>query len=688
MTQILQFLRQSELFENVPTSHEAQLARLFMRRKYAQNSLVFEQGANPNFLFLILSGKVELRKRDLLTGIELLLSLYSEGRSLGEEAVLTETPYPYFAIATQPCELLLLKREHFGQILQSLPMVGAAAAAMIARRTTRFAAEKGIRFINLTKLTIDQKLFLELPKNIVKKHNVALIARRGKTATLAMVNPHDLVAYDEVKRIMKGNYIEPVGVSKDDFDKLFAKMMLPYANEVQKGNNQHGILPQSNNVSHQIQYMQDRTSKDEDRSARLAGEQIIRLLNRIIGDGLELDASDIHIEPSEEHVEIRYRIDGRLWRRPDKMPIRSHNAIVGRMKALAGMNITDRRRPQDGRLSVIMKDREITLRLSTLPTRFGEKVVIRILDRSTGLMSLDRIIDIPNVREKVRELVTKPHGIVLVTGPTGSGKTTTMYSAILERKTEGINIVTIEDPIEYSIPGITQVQFNQAAGLGYAEAIRAFLRQDTDIMLIGETRDPKTAQNAMQAALSGHLVVTSLHTNSALASIYRLQEMGIERFLIANAVVGVIAQRLVRRICQDCRQPKQYEKSAVQSIYGKQSKIPQLWHGKGCKSCNNTGTKGRVAALEVVTMTEELGSGIAEGLSMSELKSLAIKGEMITLRKYCKYLLRRGLTTPHEVLRVLYAESESSKETKIACKDCGYLNETTNKFCEECGETV
>jgi type IV pilus assembly protein PilB len=448
------------------------------------------------------------------------------------------------------------------------------------------------------------------------------------------------------------------------------------------------LLPRMPARTYNLRFLQEGNENisEDERKASVAGEQVVNLLNQLIGDALSLDASDIHIEPHETELSVRYRIDGRLLKRAEVLPMRFANAISSRLKALASMNITERRKPQDGRLGTAFNNREVSLRISTIPTRFGEKIVMRVLDKSQSLVSLDRIIGLQEVKELVRSLVFQPHGIVLITGPTGSGKTTTMYSAILERKEEGINIVTVEDPIEYTIPGITQVQYNDAVDLGYAEAIKAFLRQDTDIMLIGETRDARTASYAMQAALSGHLVVTSLHTNSALSTIYRLREMGIEPFLIGNALAGVIAQRLLRTICSDCREPHTYHPSLLSRIFEPGSEIPTLYHGPGCARCNRTGYRGRAAVFEVIRMSEDLRSGIAAGSPMKELRTLALDAGMVTFKDYCRKLLVRGLTTPSEIMRVLYSEDDNGpkKEAK-ACSSCGFSNALGNRYCEECG---
>ncbi|RME07206.1 MAG: type II/IV secretion system protein, partial [Deltaproteobacteria bacterium] len=346
-----------------------------------------------------------------------------------------------------------------------------------------------------------------------------------------------------------------------------------------------------------------------------------------LGEALDFDASDIHLEPQEDHAVVRYRIDGKLMRRWHPIPIRFYAPLVTRLKVLGKMDITEKRKPQDGRIAIFRNKREIDFRLSTLPTRFGEKIVMRVLDRSSFLVNLNRLIVIDEVYETVRGMVNQPYGILFVAGPTGSGKTTTMYSAIMERKDEGINIVTVEDPVEYSIPGITQVQINEATNLGFSEAIRAFLRQDPDIIMVGETRDPQTARHAMTAALMGHLVFTSLHANDAIGTILRLRDIGIETFLIANAVVGTIYQRLLRRICQVCREPFDYDEDLLRRVRvdaeGKAATPVTYFRGRGCHACNGTGFRGRIAAYEVLRINEELRHLVSIGAETSKIREAA-----------------------------------------------------------------
>lgn len=683
-----QFLGSTELFNHLPEEGFQQLGAAVSVQRYFPSVSVFEQGGAPEYLYMIYSGSVEVRRKDTLTGMEFLLAVYGPGKSVGEEGVLIDQPYPIGATAIEESHVIAIHRNDVRRILQAFPSVGIAAARIMARRTNRFIAEKGVRFISLSKLNVTAEVVSFLPQRIIKEHLVIPVARKGNTLTVAMVNPHNLVAYDEVQRAAKGMYIEPVGVAESDYERFLRLHVDKVSDASHLAENVLPPMPQRN---HNLRFHQEGNENitESERRGEVLGEQVINYLNQVIGDGLVLDASDIHVEPGPEKIHIRYRIDGSLMRRAEGIPMRFHSAMMNRLKAAASMDITERRKPLDGRLAVTFNQREISLRISTVPTRFGENLVIRVLDKANALMSLDRIVLVPAVREMIRELIFQPHGIVLVTGPTGSGKTTTMYSALMERHQEGVNIVTIEDPIEYTIPGITQVQYNEGVELGYAEAIRAFLRQDTDVMLIGETRDPRTAHNAIQAALSGHLVVSSLHTNSALGTVYRLQEMGIETFLIANALAGVIAQRLVRKTCSECRAPHEFSAPILDRIY-EGAEPGQLYKGAGCSRCNNTGYRGRTAVMEVLDFNEELRTAIAEGASMAELRRISREGGMIGFRDYAKYLLTRGLTTPDEVIRVLYLEEDADrvKAKMIQCGQCNHKNTPNHSFCEECGADI
>jgi type IV pilus assembly protein PilB len=365
---------------------------------------------------------------------------------------------------------------------------------------------------------------------------------------------------------------------------------------------------------------------------------------------LKKGASDIHIEPMEKGCRVRYRIDGVL-REEMMLPRKIILPLISRIKIISKLDITERRLPQDGRITMKVGDKTVDFRVSSVPTKFGEKICTRILDKSNTAMGLDRIISHQPTLELVREMIKKPYGIIFVTGPTGSGKSTSLYSALAEKNEIDVNISTVEDPIEYDLAGINQVQVNSDIGLDFARVLRAFLRQDPDIILVGETRDKETAKIAVEAALTGHLVFTTLHANDAPSTFMRLNEMGIEPFLISTSIIGIIAQRLVRRICPNCKE-KYVPEKAILKYLGLQEDI-ELYKGKGCDACSMTGYKGRVGVYEVLMIDEPVRHLIAEGAETNIIRQEAIRRGMRTLKDYCIILLKEGLTTIDEVLRTV-----------------------------------
>jgi type IV pilus assembly protein PilB len=420
---------------------------------------------------------------------------------------------------------------------------------------------------------------------------------------------------------------------------------------------------------------------------------VINLVNRILAKALHDKVSDIHIEPQEENLRIRFRKDGVLREAFDPLPKKIIPAVTARFKIIANLDIAERRLPQDGRIRRLFEGRKVDFRVNTLPSRYGEKVVLRILDNSATQLGLDKLITDPETLHIVQEMVSRPFGLILVTGPTGSGKTTSLYSALAERNEPGINISTVEDPIEYSLPGITQVQVIREKGLDFATALRAFLRQDPDVLLVGETRDKETAKTAIEAALTGHLVLTTLHTNDAPGAIARLGEMGIEPFMVSSSLIGVLAQRLVRRVCPDCRIPytptveelARYGLSASQEVGITFYKANTLTteeiqaaktQGHICPTCNGVGYKGRCGVYEVMRISENLQTLINEEAPTERIKEVAVEEGMKTLLAYSLDLVRQGLTTLEEVERVTFtdtgleAELKAKRKTSLTCRTC------------------
>jgi type IV pilus assembly protein PilB len=420
---------------------------------------------------------------------------------------------------------------------------------------------------------------------------------------------------------------------------------------------------------------------------------VINLVNRILAKALHEKVSDIHIEPQEENLRIRFRRDGVLREAFDPLPKKIIPAVTARFKIISSLDIAERRLPQDGRIRRMFEGRKVDFRVNTLPSRYGEKVVLRILDNSSTQLGLNKLITDPETLQIVMDMVSRPFGLILVTGPTGSGKTTSLYSALAEKNDPGINISTVEDPIEYSLPGITQVQVIREKGLDFATALRAFLRQDPDVLLVGETRDKETAKTAIEAALTGHLVLTTLHTNDAPGAIARLGEMGIEPFMVSSSLIGVLAQRLVRRVCSECRIPytptteelARYGLSASQEVnvtFYKANTLPNEAQaeakakGQACPACNGVGYKGRCGVYEVMRVTENLQTLINEEAPTERIKEIAVEEGMKTLLAYSIDLVRQGSTTLEEVERVTFtdtgleAELKAKRKSGLTCRTC------------------
>lgn len=413
---------------------------------------------------------------------------------------------------------------------------------------------------------------------------------------------------------------------------------------------------------------------------------VVSLVDRILVQALERSASDIHLEPQEDGLLIRLRQDGVL--EPlEKLPKQLTPAVTSRLKIMADLDIAERRLPQDGRIRRRYQGRLFDLRVSTLPTRYGEKVCMRLLDSGATHLGLDRLISEPAALASVREMGSKPFGMLLVTGPTGSGKSTTLYSLLAERNEPGINISTVEDPIEYTLKGIAQTQVNREKGYDFAMALRAFMRQDPDVLLVGETRDRETAKTAIEAALTGHLVLTTLHCNDAPSAIARLSEMGVEPFMVSASLIGIVSQRLVRRVCPDCRQPYHPSEqdlgrfglfaSNEQAITFFKAKRLQASDSNPCPSCQGLGYKGRVGVYEVLRVNDTLASAIAQEASTDRLRKLAIENGMKTLLGYSLDLVRQGETTLEEIERMILTDSSLETERRakalhtITCQGCG-----------------
>jgi type IV pilus assembly protein PilB len=524
----------------------------------------------------------------------------------------------------------------------SLIRLGAISESELTRA---LAKQYRVPAVDLERVHIDPKIVRLIPAELAMKHMVLPLRRVGRTLTLAMANPTDVGAIDSVKFVTRHD-VEPVIVGEHTLRKYLEQY---YAKE-----DDH--LTQ---LLEQIDAAEDvEVLEEEDDEVSVAALQaqvddapVVRLLNGIMTDAVMRGASDIHIEPYEKELRVRYRIDGALHEIM-KPPIKMKAAMTSRVKILSSLNIAERRIPQDGRIKLKMKNKVVDFRVSTLPVIFGEKIVMRILDQGNLTLDLEKFGMEPKAEKDFMEAISNPYGMVLVTGPTGSGKTTTLYSALSKINTEEVNIMTAEDPVEYNLHGINQVQVRNEIGMTFAAALKAFLRQDPNIIMVGEVRDIETGGIAIKAALTGHLVLSTLHTNDAPSTITRLIDMGLEPFNVAGALNCVTAQRLVRRICGSCKQAHHYTEEYFKAghIPKEQWGIP-FFKGKGCDKCADSGYRGRAGLYEVMSMSPELRRLIMHGASTDELRSQGLAEGMLTLRMDGLLKASRGVTTLEEIIK-------------------------------------
>ena len=568
-------------------------------------------------------------------------------------------------------EALEFQREHGGRLGFNLVKMGLVSDDMI---TAVLSRQYGVPSVNLELFDVDDSVIRLIPREVADKYSVLPLSRVGATLTLAMVDPTNVFAMDDIK-FMTGLNIEPVVVSEASVQESISRYYsqsreIELARDIEEESNGNGnghrgdSLPDPSMTLDQLDFDADGVEVvDENDEIDLSNltrmsedAPVVRLVNVLLADALQRGASDIHVEPYEKEMRIRFRIDGVLY---DVMhpPLRLRDALISRIKIMSKLDIAEKRLPQDGRIKIKLKhhgrSRELDFRVSTLPTLFGEKTVLRLLDKERLMLDMTKLGFEPESLVKFQRNITKPYGMVLVTGPTGSGKTNTLYSALQSLNTTDTNIMTAEDPVEFNLQGINQVQMKEQIGLNFAAALRSFLRQDPNIILVGEIRDFETAEIAIKAALTGHLVLSTLHTNDAPSTISRLMNMGIEPFLVATSVNLIQAQRLIRRICKDCKAEHHLPPEGLVEVGFSLEEAKQLktYKGSGCKTCNNTGYKGRVGLYEVMEVTDEIRELILIGASALELRKRAIEDGMITLRESGLQKIRNGITTLEEVVR-------------------------------------
>ena len=546
-------------------------------------------------------------------------------------------------------EALTLQKDQGGRLGTNLVKLGyITEKALVEALSQHF----GVPAVDLNSMEIDENVLKIIPADIARKYTILPVSKAGATVTVAMIDPTNVFAMDDVK-FMTGYKVEPVVASETSIrgaiDRVYGSTHAIELKKVMEG--------LSEEASGDLEVLDEEEDLDlatlEEESEQAP---VVKLVNIVLSDAIKRGASDIHIEPYEKEFRVRYRIDGILYEMMHP-PIKLKEAITSRIKIMAKLDIAEKRMPQDGRIKIKTKVsgrvKDLDFRVSVLPTLFGEKIVMRLLDKDKLMLDMSKLGFEGDALRRFEHAILKPYGMVLVTGPTGSGKTNTLYSALSRINTPEVNILTAEDPVEFNLPGINQVQMREQIGLNFAATLRSFLRQDPNIILVGEIRDFETAEVAIKAAMTGHLVLSTLHTNDAPSSVHRLMNMGIEPFLVATSVHMIVAQRLVRRVCSFCKEPAELPATALLNagFSETESRTLKLFKGRGCERCSATGYKGRIGLYEVLDVDDDIRELNLSGASSYELRAKAIQRGMQTLRDSGMQKVRDGMTTIEEVLR-------------------------------------
>jgi type II secretory ATPase GspE/PulE/Tfp pilus assembly ATPase PilB-like protein len=633
-----------QLFKALSRPQLEEVAQLVQPEERERDEVILTEGSPHEALYIIKEGRVGVVMPHPKYKVTMMAEELVKGDSFGLVSLTTGAPIEATFCALTRTSLYRLERKDFTPASKRLPGLIAGVARALAARMARERGRADVSFVSLGGRQLDRRLWALAPENLLIANRMVPIDLTGKTLTIGMVDPEDVGALRDLASVLNGFTIKLVAVSAPDMERFIAAGF---------GKKRHRTAVVSAHERPAVNFFDDDINQEK---APAIASHIVNLANEVVSTALALGASDIHLETESKGAVVRYRVDGQLRQRPELIPLENVRPLISRFKLLSRMDITETRRPRDGRISVSVGKRIVDLRVSTVPAKFGEKVVIRILDAASNISNLRNIIAVDPVREVFSEMLARPHGLILVTGPTGSGKTTTLYTALAERKRPEINVVTVEDPIEYHLDGVTQVQTNADIGIGFDSLLRGILRQDPDVIMIGETRDRETARIAVEASMTGHLVLTSVHTNSAIDAIMRLVDLGAERYSIATGLMAVVHQRLVRRLCQSCKEPCDYPKPIMDRL--QQAGVLQdsgtvLLRGVGCEICHGTGFRGRTGVFELLNVNEAVKVAIASGADPSRLREVAIQNHALyDIPRYARIMLARGDTTPSEILHL------------------------------------
>lgn len=639
-------LADAQLFRGIETPTLEKIASLAEARILADGDAVVEQGDESDSFGVVVEGSFEAQVKDEVLKQVRVLGTLGRGDTFGEIGLLTETRRPASLVARGEGKVILFDKDEFKGLVRDHPTIPLGLAEALAERVRHLMRAGQVQTVRIRDFEPSPEVIRKLPEQVIRNQKVLPLKLEGERLTLGVVDPHDFVVRNTVAAFAGGLEHEWVCLPAEDLERFFEEDLAKVF-EV--------ALEEVENVG--LLYF-----KGEGQVVGESNSDAARLLDRLIQEGLDSGASDIHFEPDPDGVNVRARIDGRMTQLHPLLGFDLYKPLVARVKVITEMDLAERRLPQDASIRIGYRRKMMDMRVSTLPTPTGEAVVCRLLDSSRRTLDLAELIIDETLEEAVAELFQFPSGLVLVTGPTGSGKTTTLYAGMRHRLMVNptIKLVTAEDPVEYELEGVSQVQVNQAVGLTYEKILRSLLRQDPDVLLIGEMRDQESMQIALEASLTGHLVLSSLHTNNAIETISRLRQRGAENYLIASALRGIVSQRLVPRLCSACSEPAKVKPETrkrleVTGVLKPGEDFP-CYQARGCSHCRSLGRKGRVALYEVLLMTEELKESIETGVSQGSLKQSIPAGSYLPMRRYASHLLAKGLVAPEDVVGFFPAE--------------------------------
>ncbi len=660
---LVDLLSRNALFAPLPASLLEKLAHRLVRINLVAGGEVPRLAEAPIGLFVIESGSVAAVVRSAQSGTTQVVGTFGPTEALAVSALALGVAGDVEFLGLEKSVVHLLPRDVFDAVLRQVPEFALAVSRTVATEAALLTRCGAIPWVDLERYRFDERLWVCLPSALAAEARICPLELSGDVMTVAMVDPREVASLDTLSAAVPGVRFRVVACAEEDLRKFLKERGTPARRATMSSH-----PPQAaEDAKTTFRFLADEALLRDAKVKGGSSPPAVNAIEEIVGVGLAMRASDIHIEPERLGVFVRYRIDGALHRPRDPFPSDLGKAIVIRLKTLARVDITETRKPQDGRISVQMASgRLLDLRLSTVPAKFGEKVALRVLDSEGAITDLKALFVVDHVRNLFTRLLTRRTGFLLVTGPTGSGKSTTLYSALNACRAQHLNIMTVEDPIEYHLDGVTQVEVHPEAGTTFATVLRALLRQDPNIILVGEMRDAETARIAVEASLTGHLVMSSLHTNGALEAVARMRDMGIEPYALANGLLAVMHQRLVQRTCPHCAAPFEYPPFVVDTLVRHgvlppsqgEGQQPTLMRGAGCARCRGTGMLGRTAVCGLLVVTDEVRDAIGRRASLEELRALAARGAYVELTRYAGILLRMGVTVPGEVLPLLQTAGE------------------------------